>query len=307
MADNPVTNAIGNYLKGLEGWAGDQANITFHNMGDIAQKAGHNFADWVSPEKLQSPLPMDNQPPVHQPSLVEQEYFGKKPIDTTTDNHIYSSYTEKPEAYTKGFVGDPPISPTDIANVPIPTTRPTQPNTLASLSNAPVAPVQGNNTSGFSWGSWQPKYAQLWEKTAPSQGITPDMVRVLVTSENGREDPGFTNTNGNGTVDVGLTQLNVPSTDRQTIERLKNPDVNIQEGVKRLASRVNLLGDPVLAMASWNLGPGGAVLNPQAALERAQTIYRNAGLPLPQTPFTQNPQGFVAQNMDKYRQLGLFK
>lgn len=155
---------------------------------------------------------------------------------------------------------------------------------------------------------WSSKYQTVWESALNQKGITDkSVIKLIVQSENGKEDPQHINDNGNGTVDVGLGQINVSKGDTEEIERLKNPEYNIQKATDIWNSRLKNLEDPVLALASYNLGAGGAVLNPEKALARSKELYAHSGIPLPETEFTQNPLGFVRARMDKYKKLGLFK
>lgn len=184
--------------------------------------------------------------------------------------------------------GRPRVSPT-----PQPTVQP-QP--------MPTVMPQQNN--------WQSKYQSIYDKVLPQKKLTKQDVQVLVTSENGKEDPVFQNTNydklGNPkSIDTGLLQINTPISAKEEIQRLKDPEYNINKGLSILRQRNDLLGDPVLAMASYNKGARGAVRDPKDALKRARIIYKNAGIPLPETPFTKDPEGFVNQFRDKYRSLGI--
>lgn len=158
---------------------------------------------------------------------------------------------------------------------------------------------------------WQSKYQNIYDRVAPQKGISQDQVRVLVTSENGKEIPDYPNYNYDKqgkkiSVDTGLLQVNTPL-DSPEISKLKDPEYAINKGLGILEQRKNILEDEVLAIASYNLGSGRAVLSPKLALNRAKVIYKNAGVPLPETPFTQDPEGFVNQRMDKYQKLGLWK
>lgn len=182
---------------------------------------------------------------------------------------------------------------------PIPTAPPVP---QQPLSNSPVQVQQPN--------SWQSKYQNIYNKVLPQKKLTPQDVQVLVTSENGKENPTFQNYNYDSkgkpvSVDTGLLQINTPISAKEEQQKLKDPEYNIDKGLEILKQRQQILGDPVLAMASYNKGARGAILDPKDALRRAKAIFKNAGLPLPQTPFTQDPEGYVNQNRDRYKSMGL--
>lgn len=189
--------------------------------------------------------------------------------------------------------------------------------------------------------TWKSKYENVWDKATSSKGVDKTVRDLIARSENGKEIENYANLNhGNmaGTFDIGLTQVNInpePEVKSRIIretkgmsqaeanvylnklidqgvikgeaEKLRNPDYAINKAVDLYKARLENLGDPVLAIASYNLGSGGAVLNPQEALERAKFVYNNAGIPLPETEFTKDPLKFVRANMPKYKRLGLFK
>lgn len=152
--------------------------------------------------------------------------------------------------------------------------------------------------------NWRSAYQQLYDKALAARGLPPEIVPLIVTSENGREDPGFINDNGDGTVDVGLMQINVPAGDTKEIQRLKDPTYNINQGMDRYINRLQTLGDPVLALASYNKGARGSIRDPQGSLARSQKIYANLGIPMPETEFTRDPNSYVAKNEQKWRQIG---
>lgn len=171
-------------------------------------------------------------------------------------------------------------------------------------NNAPIQPIPNNNISNqlptF-------KFQNEVNQVSKASGLTPNDFHLLRAGENKAENPLAINKNNDGTVDVGLYQINTNANNVDEIKRLQNPLYNTQKAADIWKSRMQILQDPVLAIGSYNLGAGGAVLNPQAALKRAQWVYYNAGVPMPQTAFTQDPTGYVNQRMDYYKQLGLFE
>jgi hypothetical protein len=234
-------------------------------------------------------------------------------IPSKTYNYDFRS---PPPAANPNVIGDPSkmklnvgVSPNFVNNmaqspVPSPSSQPIRPMPTASPIPQPSLQPQA--------GQWQSKFQSTYDKVVPQKKLSQNDVRVLVTSENGREIPDYQNFNVDPktgkklSVDTGLLQINTPL-DSPEIAKLKDPEYNINKGLEILRQRNAVLGDPVLAIASYNLGAGGAVLNPKKALERARKIYGNAGVPLPETPFTRDPEGFVSQNMDTYKRYGLFK
>lgn len=165
------------------------------------------------------------------------------------------------------------------------------------------------------------KYQEITDKVAQQTGFTEDDFNLLRAGENKAENPEAINDNWNKnhtqivSKDVGLYQVSVPLYDRNgnpnpnadaEIERLKDPEYNTKKAAEIWHQRVNLLQDPVLAIASYNMGAGGAVLDPEDAIKRAQWVYSNAGVPMPQTEFTKDPHGYVKKRMDYYRSKGLF-
>lgn len=169
----------------------------------------------------------------------------------------------------------------------------------------PQQPYPANN-------QWTSHYQGIYDRVLPQKKLSRQDAQVLVTSENGKENPNYQNFNLDPktkkptSVDTGLLQINTPL-ESPEIAKLKDPEYNINKGLDILRQRNAILGDPVLAIASYNKGAGGAVLDPVDALRRAKAIYKNAGVPLPDTAFTRNPQAFVDQNMGRYKQYGLFK
>lgn len=151
------------------------------------------------------------------------------------------------------------------------------------------------------------KYQDIIKQASDSYGVSLDQFDLLRASENQAEDPQAIHDNGDGTVDVGLWQINVNSNNKAEIQKLMNPVYNTMRAAEIFAQRLRILEDPILALASYNLGAGGAVLRPLDAIKRAEWVYWRAGKEMPETEFTKDPEGYVRKRMDKYRKLGLFK
>lgn len=252
----------------------DQARDILKNIQSTASNAGNSFYNALPSQKFEydyrSPAPKGRGDVIGNPQQMK----------LTVNQNINNTVPTRPPAATVQ-----PVAPTIM----------------------PQATQQPQIQTG-----WQSKFQPIYDKTLPQKKLTKHDVQVLVTSENGKEDPGYQNfnidkkTGKKVSVDTGLLQINTPL-DSPEISKLKDPEYNINKGLGILRQRNDILGDPVLAIASYNLGAGGAVLNPEKALNRARVIYKNAGVPLPETPFTKDPKGFVNQRMDSYKSYGLFK
>lgn len=186
-------------------------------------------------------------------------------------------------------------------------TNPSVPLKVSPIKQAPVVQVQEKRVIQPNTTAPVFKFQNEINQASKSSGLDMNAFHLLRAGENQAENPSAINYNSNGTLDVGLFQINVDPNNTAEVERLKNPVYNATRAAEIFKSRMKLLKDPVLAIASYNLGAGGAVLNPEAAFKRAQFVYEKAGIEMPQTEFAKNPLGYVRQNMDYYRKLGLFK
>ncbi|MCK9371241.1 transglycosylase SLT domain-containing protein [Candidatus Dojkabacteria bacterium] len=177
----------------------------------------------------------------------------------------------------------------------------------AKIKQAPIVKSQEKQVIQSTTTTPTFKFQNEINQASKASGLDMNAFHLLRAGENQAENPSAINYNSNGTLDVGLFQINVDPRNRAEVERLKNPVYNAMRAAEIFKSRMNLLKDPVLAIASYNLGAGGAVLRPMDALKRAQWVYYKAGVEMPQTEFTKNPLLYVRQNMDYYKQLGLFR
>ena len=150
------------------------------------------------------------------------------------------------------------------------------------------------------------RFQSAIDQATKNTGVSLEQYHLLRAGENQAENPDAINYNSDGTIDIGLYQINVDPKNHVEVERLKDPLYNAMKAGQIFSQRLNILKDPILAIASYNLGAGGAVLRPMDALKRAQWVYWKAGLEMPQTEFTKDPLGYVRKNMDYYRKLGLF-
>lgn len=209
------------------------------------------------------------------------------------------------------------------------------------LPSQPAATIVPVSEASKVVSNWKSRYEDVWNKTLKSKGLDPIVRDLIARSENGKEIENYANLNHGdaaGTFDIGITQINInpPAEIKQKIiaetknmsqaeanlylnklidkgvisgeaANLRKPEYAISKAADLYKTRLENLGDPVLAIASYNLGSGGAVLNPQAALNRAKYVYNNAGYELPNTPFVKDPEGYVKVNMSKYKKLGLIR
>lgn len=191
-----------------------------------------------------------------------------------------------------------------VSATPMPTPTPMPSPVLSQpapqIPQMPATPAPTPST-------WRSKFQPIYEKVAKEKGIEPDEFRYLIQTENGQEKPDHINKNSDGTIDVGLLQINVDPKNTAEVERLKDPEYNIAKGLEILRLRKMYLEDPEMALASYNLGAGGAALNPQGAYERVSSLRKKVGLPPKETEFTKNPLEFSRARMEKYKKLGLIK
>ncbi|HEX6537542.1 MAG TPA: C40 family peptidase [Gemmatimonadaceae bacterium] len=102
-------------------------------------------------------------------------------------------------------------------------------------------------------------YRPIIEKYARQFGVDPDAVQALMMIESPSGDPNAHNPSGAS----GLMQV-VPYPGRfGPGENPFDPDTNIREGVKYYAAMIRQFGDPRLAAAAYQGGPG-AIVNGQA-------------------------------------------
>ncbi len=175
-------------------------------------------------------------------------------------------------------------------NIPAPTPAPTPPTETPSSPGGAIDQTRGDPQTVTQF-----KFKNIYDKYINQLGLDPSVVPLLVNSENRGENPTAPNKNDNGTLDIGVLQNNVAADNVAEIQRLQNPEYSIKKGLTKYATSLNLLGDPALAIAAYNLGDRGATKWPQGAMERIKWVYWRAGLPVPQTPFTTNPGGHIKQ------------
>lgn len=108
----------------------------------------------------------------------------------------------------------------------------------------------------------------LIEKAAGEAGVDPNLLDALVATESGY-NPGARSKVGA----MGLTQLMPQTAQGLGVTNPFDPYQSLQGGAKYLASMIQKFGDPRLALAAYNAGPG--------AVEKA-------GNAVPNYPETQN-------------------
>ncbi len=252
--------------------------LTYYKQNQ-AREAFVPQSDFTS-QKLQYPSWIGNQPDQKQTNAIKTIRTAN-PNLTMSDPDIINAYNKYGDKLLTGLTPK-------TANIPVYNVSPTS---VAQNTPTPTA---------F-------KYQDAINNVSQQTGINPLQFHLLRAGENMAENPQAINKNSNGSWDVGLFQINVDPKNIAEVERLKDPLYNTMRAGQIFKQRLNVLKDPVLAIASYNLGAGGAVLRPFDALKRAQWVYYKAGMQLPETPFTQNPLAFVKNNMDYYREIGLFK
>ena len=242
-----------------------------------------NYPDWMS-----------NAPNEKQLNALKT-IKANNPNIKMSDAEIIGKYNQYGERLLKG------LSPRVETNKPMKIKPITSPS-VAGINQQIQQPAQQKEQSTSTF-----KYQNEMNQASKQSGLSLDAFHLLRAGENQAENPMAINKNSNGTWDVGLYQINVDPNNVEEIKRLQDPLYNAMRAAEIFKSRIKLLEDPVLAIASYNLGAGGAVLRPMDAIKRAEWVYWKAGIEMPQTEFTKNPVGYVRQRMDYYKQLGLFK
>lgn len=98
----------------------------------------------------------------------------------------------------------------------------------------------------------KPDFSGLIEKAALSAGIDPDLFSALVNQESAFDPNAISNKGARG-----LAQL-MPETARQLgVTDINDPEQNLNAGARYLAQMMKQFGgDPSLALAAYNAGPG---------------------------------------------------
>jgi len=95
--------------------------------------------------------------------------------------------------------------------------------------------------------------AMIFEK-AKEYNVPVHLALALIDTESGF-DPQATNINKNGTIDVGLMQLNSSTFHTHTRKQLFNPEINVSLGLRYLRDMYDRLGTWEDAVMAYNAGP----------------------------------------------------
>lgn len=199
------------------------------------------------------------------------------------------------------------VEPTKVLETPTPTIKPVenkQETIITTETSSKEAKVQENIPS---YDPENPtfKYQDAVENAMRETGLTKYDFNLIRASENKLERLTVFNTNSDGTIDYGWGQRNIKPDDIEEMERLKDPYYSTLKVGEKLKNDMELLQDPVLAIAAYNRGVSGSLSNPTAAIKRAQWVYYLAGMDMPSTPFTQNPNEFLKEHWSEYQSKGL--
>ena len=118
-----------------------------------------------------------------------------------------------------------------------------------------------------------------WQSAAKRYGIHDSILRAIALTESAM-DPHAVNRNTNGSVDVGLMQINsrwFPQLAKAGIQPgdLWVPCINIHVGAWVLAGEVRRFGYNWQAIGAYNAGPAMTVAREQRRMRYAQRVYHN--------------------------------
>ena len=118
-----------------------------------------------------------------------------------------------------------------------------------------------------------------WQSAAERYGIHETILRAIALTESAMDSQAI-NRNTNGSVDIGLMQINsrwFPHLAEIGIQRgdLWNPCTNIHVGAWVLAGEVRRFGYTWQAIGAYNAGPAQSVAREQRRIRYAQRVYHN--------------------------------
>ncbi len=121
--------------------------------------------------------------------------------------------------------------------------------------------------------------ASCWQSAAKRYGIHETLLRAIALTESAM-DPRAIHRNTNGSVDVGLMQINsrwFPRLAEMGIQSddLWNPCTNIHVGAWVLAGEIRRFGYTWQAIGAYNAGPALTVAREQRRIRYAQRVYHN--------------------------------
>ncbi len=121
--------------------------------------------------------------------------------------------------------------------------------------------------------------SSCWHSAAERYGIHETILRAIALTESAM-DPHAINRNTNGSVDVGLMQINsrwFPRLAEMGIQPgdLWDPCTNIHVGAWVLAGEIRRFGYTWRAIGAYNAGPGWSVAHEQKRRAYAQRVFHN--------------------------------
>lgn len=126
-----------------------------------------------------------------------------------------------------------------------------------------------NSTSAYS----------CWQSAAERYGIHETILRAIAITESAMDESAI-NRNTNGSVDIGLMQINsrwFPQLAKMDIQPgdLWNPCTSIHVGAWVLAGEIRRFGYTWQAIGAYNAGPALTVAREQRRRRYAQRVYHN--------------------------------
>lgn len=169
-------------------------------------------------------------------------------------------------------------------------------NGLPGLPGLPSVPGAQNSADGFlpldphslgiglkpTTSGAPPHIARMIEQAANNAGIDPKLFDALVQAESSYRTDAVSSAGARG-----LAQL-MPATARSLgVQNIDDPWQNLEGGARYLRAMMDRFGDPALALAAYNAGPGrvSAAGNQIPNIRETQNYVRkvlgNAGYPVP--------------------------
>ena len=121
--------------------------------------------------------------------------------------------------------------------------------------------------------------ASCWQSAAERYGIHETILRAIAVTESAM-NPQTINRNTNGSVDVGLMQINSQWFSRLAEKGVQsndlwNPCTNIHVGAWILAKEISRFGYGWRAVGAYNIGPKKSVVHELRRKRYAQKVYHN--------------------------------
>jgi hypothetical protein len=165
-------------------------------------------------------------------------------------------------------------------------------------SGQPIAPGARDQKGLLSFARKQGAIDGYIDKYSAQFGVSPEVIRAMVTHESGRDQNAVSKKGA-----LGLMQL-MPATAKQLGVNPLNPEQNIKGGTQYYAQLLDQFGDQRLALAAYNAGPGRVVQNGNQVptytepyvnnvLNTANALRVQSGLP----PLDKLPVGDLASRL----------